>query len=63
MASFLGIVGSGLTSCMLAYASARLRAPGKDVLSVLLLVTMMLFQVAQVPVYLSPQSLALARHL
>ena len=63
LVSFLGIVRSALISDMVAYAFARLRAPGKDMLSAVLLATVMLSQVTLVPVYLSLQSLALARHV
>ena len=53
MVTFLGIIGSVLTASMVAYAFARLRAPGKDALFVVLLATMMLpFVVTLVPVYL-----------
>ncbi len=49
----LGVVGSALTSSMVAYSFARLRAPGKNVLFIVLLATMMLpYVVTLVPVYL-----------
>ncbi len=53
-----GVVGSALTSSMVAYAFARLRAPGKDFLFIVLLATMMLpYVVTLVPVYLLFRSL------
>jgi ABC-type glycerol-3-phosphate transport system permease component len=48
-----GIIGSVLTSSMVAYAFARLKAPGKETLFIMLLATMMLPGVVTlVPVYL-----------
>ncbi len=53
-----GVVGSVLTSSMVAFAFARLRAPGKDPLFIVLLATMMLpYVVTLVPVYLLFRSL------
>jgi multiple sugar transport system permease protein len=53
-----GIIGSVLTSAMVAYAFARLKAPGKEVLFIILLATMMLpYVVTLVPVYLLFRSL------
>jgi ABC-type glycerol-3-phosphate transport system permease component len=49
----LGVTGTVLTSSMVAYSFARLRAPGKSFLFVVLLATMMLpYVVTLVPVYL-----------
>ena len=53
-----GVAGSVLTSSMVAYAFARLRAPGKGLFFVVLLSTMMLpYVVTLVPVYLLFRSL------
>ncbi|MGL4648878.1 MAG: carbohydrate ABC transporter permease, partial [Caldilineaceae bacterium] len=49
----LTIVGTLLSSTVIAYAFARLRAPGRDTLFVLLLATMMLpYPVTMVPLYM-----------
>ena len=53
-----GVIGTVFTSSMVAYAFARLRAPGRDLLFVLLLSTMMLpYIVTLVPMYLVFRSL------
>lgn len=51
--TFLAVLGSVLTASLVAFAFARLRAPGKDLLFVILLSTLMLpGEVTLVPVYL-----------
>ena len=53
MVAFFSIVGTLLANTPVAYAFARLKFPGRDVLFVLVLATMMLpFQVTMIPVYL-----------
>ena len=51
--SVMTIIGHLLSCTLVAYAFARLRAPGKDVLFVILLTTMMLpYPVTMIPVYI-----------
>jgi len=53
MVAFFSIVGTLLANTPVAYAFARLKFPGRDILFVLVLATMMLpFQVTMIPVYL-----------
>ena len=51
--AFLSIVGTLLSNTPVAYAFARLKFPGRDILFILILATMMLpFQVTMIPIYL-----------
>ncbi|MCX6080389.1 MAG: carbohydrate ABC transporter permease [Chloroflexi bacterium] len=51
--AFFSIVGTLLSNTPVAYAFARLKFPGRDVLFVIILATMMLpFQVTMIPMYL-----------
>jgi len=51
--AFLSIVGTLFSNTPVAYAFARLKFPGRDILFVLILSTMMLpFQVTMIPIYL-----------
>ena len=51
--AFFSIVGTLLSNAPVAYAFARLKFPGRDVLFVIILATMMLpFQVTMIPMYL-----------
>jgi multiple sugar transport system permease protein len=51
--AFFSIVGTLLSNTPVAYAFARLKFPGRDILFVLILSTMMLpFQVTMIPIYL-----------
>jgi multiple sugar transport system permease protein len=53
MVAFFSIIGTLLANTPVAYAFARLNFPGRDILFVLVLATMMLpFQVTMIPVYL-----------
>jgi multiple sugar transport system permease protein len=51
--AFFSIVGTLLSNTPVAYAFARLKFPGRDILFVIILATMMLpFQVTMIPIYL-----------
>jgi multiple sugar transport system permease protein len=51
--AFLSIVGTLLSNTPVAYAFARLKFPGRDLLFIIILATMMLpFQVTMIPIYL-----------
>jgi multiple sugar transport system permease protein len=53
MIAFFSIIGTLLSNAPVAYAFARLKFPGRDLLFVLILATMMLpFQVTMIPIYL-----------
>jgi multiple sugar transport system permease protein len=51
--AFLSIVGTLFSNTPVAYAFARLKFPGRDILFIIILATMMLpFQVTMIPIYL-----------
>ena len=51
--AFFSIVGTLLSNTPVAYAFARLKFPGRDILFIIILATMMLpFQVTMIPIYL-----------
>lgn len=51
--AFLSIIGTLLSNTPVAYAFARIKFPGRDLLFILVLATMMLpFQVTMIPIYL-----------
>lgn len=51
--AFFSIVGTLLSNAPVAYAFARLKFPGRDILFIIILATMMLpFQVTMIPIYL-----------
>jgi len=53
MVAFFSIIGTLLANTPVAYAFARIKFPGRDILFVLVLATMMLpFQVTMIPIYL-----------
>ncbi len=53
MVAFFSIIGTLLANSPVAYAFARIKFPGRDILFILVLATMMLpFQVTMIPIYL-----------